>query len=118
MTREEVLKEREKEYVKISNDIYYFRDKLSCYKRISKSSLAFKQLDLALKGVLKEIETETSKYKEILDNKSLRKEMKQLQQALNREKAKNFKLEKDIEEAKTSSSLFIKYVKEKFKWDK
>ena len=76
-------------------------------------SEAYENLCIAVNFMLDQISDDEARYKRILENKSAREEMQELQQALNRERKLRQELENKISEATTSSGLFIKYVRDK-----
>lgn len=89
------------------------KDQMNQVKRFSGNSTAFKLLMFAADNMMNQIENDSFRYRKAVYNKNKKDEVKEIQQALNREKIKNAKLEKEIEEAKTSSGLFIKFCKDK-----
>ena len=73
----------------------------------------FKMLDTSIDLMTNKIHDDLSYFERRIEISKDREGVKFMQKALNREKEKNAKLEKKIEEAKTSSGLFIDFVREK-----
>ena len=60
-----------------------------------------------------QVQLDLYRYEKRIGKMSERDEIASLQKSLNRERLKREKLEKKVNEAKESSGLFIKYVREK-----
>lgn len=76
-------------------------------------SRKYNLLFLAIDSVQEQLKLDYDRYVRrirIIDNSE---DMRSLQQSLNREIKKNIELEKKIDEAKTSSGLFIDYVRKR-----
>ena len=67
----------------------------------------------SLELLQKQVREDFSRYEKRIDTSSQKDEVALIQKALNRERLKRETLEAKIEEAKTSSGLFIKYVRGK-----
>ena len=111
--REKILLEKKQ----AANSLRWKLDDMSrCLKRDKKflgRSEAYENLCIAVNFMLDQVSDDEARYKRILENKSAREEMQELQQALNRERKLRQELENKISEATTSSGLFIKYVRDK-----
>lgn len=75
--------------------------------------IAYRQLMLAIEGMQEKIRDDYCRYEKSISRRTRRNDMAQLQKSLNRERAKREELEAKVNEATTSSGLFIKYVREK-----
>ncbi len=116
MTKEErakKLKDRETAYYSLRNDLDSMRYKLN-YLKIGKGhSRPFKMLRMAVDLMLDQVNKDYDRYVRRIRRADSSDDVSFMQKALNREKLKNAELEKKIEEAKTSSGLFINFVREK-----
>ncbi len=110
--REAQLEKKKDEHYTLRNEIWYLRDKVSRLGK-SKHSPAYKVAVSALDMLNNQIEQDYNRYTRRLRVADANEVAQELQQSLNREKKKNFELEKKIEEAKTSSGLFIDFVRSK-----
>ena len=99
--RAEKLKERQRAYYSLDNSLHDMREKLSSLKKHKGHSIAFKMLLNAIDLMSEQIRNDFSRYEKRVRNSD------------NSEKLKNAELEKKIEEAKTSSGLFIDFVRSK-----
>jgi len=111
--REERLAEKRKSLDKILwklNDVSYALRREETF--LGRSS-AYKNLMIALDWMEDQVVEDLNRYERIIENKSAREEMQQLQQALNRERKLREELETKVKEASISGGLFIEYVKGK-----
>ena len=112
--RQKRIKAKEDSYYSLRNDLdsvqWRLRD-LKGYR--GGSSYAFKMLDIAINLALEQIRRDYDRYVRRLRRIDACEDVSFMQQALNREKKKNAVLEKKIEEAKTSSGLFVDFVRKK-----
>ncbi len=108
------LKKKKDEYEEMRYKVYSMRDKLSFFSK-NKHSPAYKVALSALDVLSNQIEQDYNRYVKRIRSNEARHEVEFMQKALNREKAKNFELEQKIEEAKTSSGLFVEFVRKKLK---
>ena len=106
------LEKKKDEHYTLRNEIYYLRDKVSRLGK-RKHSPAYKVVVSALDMLNNQVEQDYNRYVRRLRVADATEAAQELQQSLNREKKKNAELEKKIEEAKTSSGLFIDFVREK-----
>ena len=111
--RAEKLKERQRAYYSLDNNLYDMREKLSSLEKHKGHSIAFKMLLNAIDLMSEQIRNDFSRYEKRVRNSDNGDTCIEMQKALNREKLKNAELEKKIEEAKTSSGLFIDFVRSK-----
>lgn len=111
--RAEKLKERQRAYYSLDNSLHDMREKLSSLKKHKGHSIAFKMLLNAIDLMSEQIRNDFSRYEKRVRNSDNSDTCVEMQKALNREKLKNAELEKKIEEAKTSSGLFIDFVRSK-----
>jgi len=112
--REARLNKKKDEFNEMKREVYYMRDKLSSFGK-NKYSPAYKVALSALDVLSNQIEQDYSRYVKRIERIGIRQEIEFMQKALNREKTKNFELEQKIEEAKTSSGLFVDFVRKKLK---
>ena len=112
--REVELSKRKSQLNKLKNEVYYMRDKLSSFSK-NKHSPAYKVALSALDVLSNQIEQDYNRYVKRIWSDEASQEVEFMQKALNREKAKNFELEQEIEKAKTSSGLFVEFVRKKLK---
>lgn len=110
--------ERDRKFYSLRSDIRYIKENLSDIKFGRRHSDAFKLLMLALDGFEDQIYRDYDRYVKKVDSIVKRDELRELQQSLNRERKIRADLEKKIEEAKTSSGLFISYVRKKLNWER
>lgn len=115
MDKELLKKERDaktKLYYSLREDCYIFKHKLMELTKHRGHSGAFRVMVAALDVFDDQINNDHQRYVRrirLIDDKPI---IKELQNSLNRERAKREELEKQIKEATTSSGLFIKYVKD------
>ena len=107
------LKERQKAYYALDSDLYNMREKLVLIKSHRGNSLAFRMLINAIDLMSEQVRCDFSRYEKRIRTADNSDTLSDVQKSLNREKLKNAELEKKIEEAKTSSGLFIDFVREK-----
>lgn len=107
------LEERERLYSDLKWNLRGMQDNLKALKRFRGHSSAFKNLMIAIDIMQNQIESDHFRYKAIDQRRSDKEEVAEMQKSLNREKLKNAELEKKIEEAKTSSGLFIEFCRNK-----
>ncbi len=112
--REARLNKKKDEYNKLRYEVYHIRDVVASFSK-TKHSPAYKVALSALDVLGNQIEQDYSRYVKRIERIGIRQEIEFMQKALNREKAKNFELEQKIEEAKTSSGLFVEFVRKKLK---
>jgi len=108
--REARLNKKKDEYNELRYKLYDIRDEVASFSK-TKHSPAYKVALSAIDVLTNQIEQDYSRYVKCIGRISVREEVEVMQKALNREKEKNFKLEQKIEEAKTSSGLFVAYVR-------
>jgi len=108
------LKKKKDEYNKMRDEVYFMRSNLSSFSK-NKHSPAYKVALSALDVLSNQIDQDYNRYIKRINRIGVGQEVKFMQKALNREKAKNFELEQKIEEAKTSSGLFVDFVRKKLK---
>lgn len=116
MTKDELKKKRKAQkdlYYSLSHELYNMKYKLQNLKGQRGHSLAFRQLILAIDAMEQQIRDDHSRYERRFRSISNGDVALELQQALNRERAKREELEKKIKEASESSGLFISYVRKK-----
>ena len=111
--RQQKLNDRKKLYYSLDSDLYSMREKLKNLEKHRGQSLAFKMLIIAIDMMTEQVRRDFSRYEKRISAASTNDNLKLVQASLNREKVKNAALEKKIEEAKTSSGLFIDFVREK-----
>jgi len=112
--RDANLKKKETEYNEMRDEVYFMRSNLSSFSK-NKHSPAYKVALSALDVLSNQIDQDYNRYVKRIRNTQANQEVKFMQKALNREKAKNLELEQKIEEAKTSSGLFVDFVRKKLK---
>jgi hypothetical protein len=104
-------KERMDFYYSLRNDCSQFRHKLMDLKKHRGHSAPFRVILAALEVFDDQINNDHQRYTKRIRVSKEKPIIKELQDSLNRERAKREELEKQIKEATTSSGLFIKYVK-------
>ena len=108
------LKKKKDEYNKMRDEVYFMRSNLSSFSK-NKHSPAYKVALSALDVLSNQMDQDYNRYVKRSRTAQASQEVGFMQKALNREKAKNLKLEQKIEEAKTSSGLFVDLVRKKLK---
>lgn len=111
--RKDKLRESEKRYYDLSQKLDYFMRELLDLKKHRGHSPAFRNLISSVEIMQDKIEEDYRRFVLLIRKKDAKDEVKEIQNALNRERTKREALEAKIEEAKTSSGLFIKYVRGK-----
>jgi len=111
--REQKLKDSKELYYSLESDLYCIRDKLTYLKKNRGHSPAFRMLVIAIDLMSDQVRSDHNRYVRRIRRADSSEDVSFMQKALNREKLKNSVLEKKIEEAKTSSGLFIDFVREK-----
>jgi len=111
--RAKKIKEKGDAYYSLRNKLDDIRWQLKSINDSKKRTHAFKLLYIAIDLSLEQIRKDHDRYVRRIRRADSNEDVKFIQKALNREKAKNAKLENKIEEAKTSSGLFIDFVREK-----
>ena len=107
------VEERKRIYYSLDSDLLGVQDKMISIRRNRGHSPAFKMLLIAIQLMRDQVQKDHARYERRIRRIDDREVSKFLQNSLNREKEKNAILEKKIEEAKTSSGLFIDFVREK-----
>ena len=107
------LKERSKAYYSLRHKLHNMKDCLNELKDHRGHTVAFKMLILAIDAMQDQIRRDSDRYEKRICNQNNHDELVDLSKSFNREVIKNKDLEKKIEEAKTSSGLFIDFVREK-----
>ena len=110
--------ERDRKYYSLRSDIRYMKENLVDIKFGRGHTNAFKLLMIALDGFEDQICKDYDRYVKRVGSIVKRDELKELQQSLNRERKIRADLENKIEEAKTSSGLFVDYVRKKLNWER
>lgn len=110
--REQKRKDSENRYYDLTNDLESMKRALK-YLKNRRQSDAFKMLNIAIDLMLDQVRYDYDRYVKRIRRADSGDDVRFIQKALNREKLKNAELEKKIEEAKTSSGLFIDFVREK-----
>ena len=108
-------KERDQAYYSLRSDIYHIKDRMQCIAKHRGHSNAFKLLIIALDVFNNQIDLDRNRYERRLTAREHKDTATELQQSLNRERAKRQQLEVKIKEASESSGLFIKYVRKALK---
>lgn len=109
----EAFEKRKQRYYSMSSMIQNMVWKLKDIERSRGHTTAFKQLMLALDAYDQQIRDDFSRYEKQINRRRDRDDVKQLQQALNRERTLRQELESKVKEASESSGLFIKFVRNK-----
>ena len=121
MTKEErdkKLKEKEESYYSLRNKFSSIRRELTNIKGYRGGrSRAFKMLIMSLDLAIEQVESDYNRYVRRIRIINVSDDLSFMQKALNKEKEKNIDLEKKIEEAKTSSGLFISFVRKQLKFN-
>ena len=108
-----ILKEKEDAYYSLRNNLESIRWDLTHIHQNKKHRNEFKMLNIAIDLSLDQLTRDYSRYIRRIRIHDYSEDVSFMQKALNREKLKNAVLEKKIEEAKTSSGLFIDFVRNK-----
>ena len=111
--RQAALRARKDLYYSLSYDLTHMRDKIEGLKKHRGHSSAFKMLILAIDMMSEQVRNDFNRYERRMRFNDNSDNCILLQKALNREKENNLALERKIEEAKTSSGLFIDFVRSK-----
>lgn len=111
--RDEKLEARKKAYYSLDSDLYSMREKMRYIDGFKGNSTACRMLVLAIDAMSDQVRKDFYRYEKRIKAADMGDDLILVQKALNREKTKNAILEKKIEEAKTSSGLFIDFVREK-----
>ena len=114
----ELKKQREESrqaYYSLRGDVYRIKDRMQCIAKHRGQSDAFKLLIIALDVFNNQIDLDRDRYENRLTARETKFTVAELQQSLNRERAKRQQLEAKIKEASESSGLFIKYVRKALK---
>ncbi len=111
--RQEKIKEQEQAYYSLENQLDRLIWSLRRINEGKNRKHEFKLLKIAIDLTLEQIRRDHDRYVKRIRVKDANEEVKFMQKALNREKEKNVILEKKIEEAKTSSGLFIDFARKK-----
>ena len=109
-------KARKKDYYSLTSPIGDMKWRLENIHKTRRKSIAYKQLCLALEAYEQQIRDDFYRYEKLVTSREQKNEMKELQQALNRERKLRAGLESKIKEASESSGLFISYVRSKLKF--
>lgn len=109
----ELIDKQDKKYRQISSLIWNIESDLRNIEKHKGRSLAFKNLENALKIFEQQVEADHRRFSNRVDINNRRKEVRDMQQSLNRERKLREELESKVKEASESSGLFISYVREK-----
>ena len=109
----DIADDKQQAYYSLSYDIHIFRQKMLELRKGRGHITEFKLLDAALDLFERKIEEDYKRYVLRIKAFSERKELKEMQQSLNRERKTRAALEVKIKEASESSGLFIKFVRNK-----
>ena len=107
------LKEKEDTYYSLRNKLDSIKWDIRNINQNKQRSNAFKMLNIAIDLSLEQVNKDYNRYVRRIRISDMSDDVSFMQKALNREKLKNAELEKKIEEAKTSSGLFIDFVRSK-----
>lgn len=107
------IEEKRDDYYSLDCMLDSMTEKLESLKRNRGRTYAFKMLSMSIRLMQQQVRDDYTRYVKRIEEKSCRNDMADMQKSLNREVIKNKLLEKKIEEAKTSSGLFIDFVREK-----
>lgn len=121
MNKEQLIaqkSERDRKYYSLRSDIHYMKENLGDIKFGVGNTNASKLLMIALDVFEDQINRDYDRYVKRISSIAKRDELKELQQSLNRERKIRADLENKIEEAKTSSGLFVDYLRKKFNWER
>ena len=111
--RKQALQARKELYYSLDYDLQCMKDKLLNLKKNRGHSPAFRMLVISIDLMSQQVRDDHSRYERRIRFNDNSDSCLQLQESLNRANKKNAALEKKIEEAKTSSGLFIDFVREK-----
>ena len=111
--RSKKLETQKKAYYSLRNKLNDINWQLRGINEGRKRTYAFKLLDIAINLALEQVNKDYDRYVRRIRRADASEDVKFMQKALNREKQKTAELEKKIEEAKTSSGLFIDFVRNK-----
>ena len=111
--RAKKLKEKEEAYYSLRNKLDSINWELRDVSEGKKRTYAFKLLGIAINLALDQVNKDYNRYVRRIRTADMSDDVMFMQKALNREKQKTAELEKKIEEAKTSSGLFIDFVRSK-----
>lgn len=111
--RQVKIKEQEQAYYSLRNELDGLTWSLRRINEGKNRKYEFKLLKIAINLTLEQIRKDHERYVRRIRAKDASEDVKFMQKALNREKEKNAILEKKIEEAKTSSGLFIDFARKK-----
>ena len=111
--RKKLLKDRQEKYYSLRGKIRDMRYILEDIFRTRGTSAAYIASVASLELLQGQIHEDYLRYERRFNKATQRDDVASIQKALNRERLKREALESKIEEAKTSSGLFIKYVKSK-----
>lgn len=114
--RQAKIKEQEQTYYSLRNELDSLTWSLRRINEGKKRKYEFKLLKIAINLTLEQVKKDHERYVRQIRSQDANEDVRFMQKALNREKEKNAILEKKIEEAKTSSGLFIDFVREKLKF--
>ncbi len=107
------MEEAKKRYYELESMCWNFRNRLHSIKKHKGHSDEFRMLDIALKKFEDKVRSDYKRYELRVKRKEDSQEVKQMQQALNRERKLRHEAEARMKEAATSGGLFIEYVKTK-----
>lgn len=108
---EDIMEKRKQRYEE-DMDIVDQIDTLVNYQ-INRRSGSYELLRGALENYQRSLTDDYELFKDINGRKTLREDMRELQQALNRERKLRAELEEKVKEATESSGLFVSYVRKK-----
>lgn len=112
--RDELLEKRRQIYYSLDDEIDRIRHKLQDLKQFGTSNEA-RNFKLAADIMSNKIRRDMNRFNAVVTNEAYREECALLQKSLNRANKKNLELESKIEEAKSSSGLFIDFCEKIFK---
>ncbi len=116
LTKEEraaKLKAKEDAYYSLRNELDSINWTLRRISEGKKRTYAFKLLAIAINLTLEQIKNDYDRYVRRIRRMDASEDVALIQRSLNRANKKNAELEKKIQEAKTSSGLFIDFVRDK-----
>ena len=111
--RAKKLEAQQESYYSLRNKLDSLGWQLRDINEGRRRTYAFKLLDIAINLSLEQVTKDHDRYVRRIRRADATEDVSFMQKALNREKLKNAELEKKIEEAKTSSGLFIDFVRSK-----
>ena len=111
--KEDLLEKQDSRHHEIYNQLDYILRTLKEMDSYNHRSSVFKNFEIAVRLLQDKLHEDVYKSVKIIERSKQSQEMKQLQKALNRERKLRQELENKINEATTSSGLFIKYVRDK-----